>query len=66
MDEGEQRAQEARQDEDDLLDAAAVYAIDNVYPEGCTANRKRIIRKKAAKLVIENGEVFVKKKGKVS
>ena len=58
---------EQEEAENSLLDAAAVYAIEKHYPDGCMANRKRIIRKKAAKLVIINGEVFVKKKaGKVS
>ena len=32
----------------------------------CTENQKRVIQKKEAKLVLEDGEVFMRKKGKVS
>ena len=38
--------------EDSLLYAAAQYALDKVYPPECLANRKRVIRKKAEKLVL--------------
>lgn len=53
---------------DILFEDAVTYAREHVYRNGdnLTANQKRVIRKKAAKLVLEDGEVFMRKKGKVS
>ena len=34
------------------------------YPEGCTLNNKRSIRRKADKIVLQNGKVWMKKKTK--
>ena len=53
---------------DGLFEDAVTYAREKVYRNGdnLTANQKRVIRKKAVKLVLEDGEVFMRKKGKVS
>ena len=50
-----------------LLEEAFVYVSTNKYPEGAEENRKRIIRKKAAKFVEEDGvyKYKVKRKNKV-
>ena len=50
-----------------LLEEAFMYKTQNIYPDGVGESRKRIIRKKAAKFVVENGELKykMKKKGKV-
>ena len=47
--------------EDELVANAVDYLIETSYPEGCTSNKKRIIRRKAATLVLRDGEVFYKK-----
>ena len=47
--------------EDDLVDKACVYLLDSRYPDGCSGNTERIIRRKAATLVTRGGEVFYKK-----
>ena len=58
------RSEEADQQ---LLEEAYVYRTQKIYPDGVGENRKRIIRKKAAKFIAENGELKykMKKKGKV-
>ena len=50
--------------DDDLLEQAYGYKVYGTYPEGCTLNKKRTIRRKAEKLVLVNGEVRLKKKTK--
>ena len=44
-----------------------MYLTDKKYPPGCSDIRKRVIRKKAQKFVVNDGELFYKqqKKGKV-
>ena len=37
---------------DDLIDEAFLYVSEKKYPDGASATRKRIIRKKAEKFVI--------------
>ena len=45
--------------EETLLRNAYVYLTEKNYPEGCTGNEKRVIRKKSLKFqVSENGELF--------
>lgn len=48
--------------EDELVQKAFMYLRDKTYPEGCTKNEKRCIRKKAEKLVARNGVMYYKKK----
>ena len=48
-----------------LIDEAYMYLTDKKYPPGCSYIRKRVIRKKAQKFELTNGELF-QKKGKVS
>ena len=55
-----------KEEEYDLFEAAMNYAREKVYPKNCTINQKRIIRKKAAKLLLKDGEVFSKKGEHVS
>lgn len=50
--------------EEDLIAQACLYLTEKTYPEGCTLNRKRQIRKKAEKLKIVNGELFYMRKDK--
>ena len=53
------------EDEDfDLIAHAYVYKNDGVYPEGCTANHKRSIRRKTSKMILQNGEIFLTRKEK--
>ena len=45
--------------EETLLRNAYVYLTEKTYPEGCTGNEKRVIRKKSLKFqVSENRELF--------
>ena len=48
-------------DEGDLLDKAYMYLKERIYPEGCLPNQKRVIRRKAAKLTLRNGELMYQK-----
>lgn len=48
----------------ELFEAAVTYARASTYPDNCTVNQKRVIRKKAAKLRVVDGEVFMVKKGR--
>ena len=38
------------------------YKVKGKYPEGCDANKKRSIRRKAEKIFLKNGEVWTKRK----
>ena len=50
----------------DLFEAAVSYLREREYPEGATVNQKRVIRKKAAKMMLMDGEVFMRKGEQVS
>ena len=50
--------------QEDLIEQACVYLMEKTYPEGCTLNRKRQIRKRAEKLNIVNGELYYAPKDK--
>ena len=54
------------EEQGDLLDEAYLYITEGRYPDGCGADRKRAIRRKAKKFTVNsNGELFYKnKKGK--
>ena len=54
--------------EDQLLEDAEIYVMDKEYPDDADSNRKRVIRKKAQKLSVDNGEIkyMMKKNGKVN
>ena len=52
-------------DEDDLLEQAYIFRTTGKYPEGCTTNKKRSIRRNAEKLVLRNGELY-KRNGTIS
>ena len=49
-------------DEDDLLEQAYIFRTTGKYPEGCTTNKKRSIRRKAEKLVLRNGGLYKRQK----
>jgi len=60
-------AREQGETEIDLVQQAYVYVTDKTYPEGCSENLKRVIRRKAKKFAVQDGELdYYKKKGKVS
>ena len=52
---------------ENLVEEAYQYLRRKSYPAGASEGRKRCIRRKAAKFVLKNGELFFKKmnKGKV-
>ena len=54
--------------DDDLVELAYQYAVNQSYPEGCSDSRKRTIRRKAKKFAVIDGELFYKHriKGRVS
>ena len=47
---------------DDLIQDACNYVSTKAYPADAAKNRKRIIRRKALRLAVRNGEVYYKKK----
>ena len=55
-------------DDETLVKDAYLYITRKTYPDGCSANRKRVIRKKSLKFEgSHNGELLYrhKQKGKV-
>ncbi len=50
--------------EEELIEQAYTYLTQKTYPDGCTATRKRVIRKKAAKFEVKDGELYYKQKQK--
>lgn len=56
-----------QQDEeiDRVLELAVEYAVRRSYPPGLTKKKKTAVRKRASTLVVEKGEVFLKKKGRL-
>lgn len=54
--------------EADLVEEAVVYISEKKYPDSCTANRKRQIRKRAEKFELRDGELYYRsgKSGQVS
>ena len=53
---------EAVDKEDPILELAIEYALTKGYPSSLSKDKKRAVRKRAATLVVENGEVFIQKK----
>ena len=47
---------------DDLIQDARNYVSTKAYPADADKNRKRIIRRKAHRLAVRDGEVYYKKK----
>ena len=45
-----------------LVEKAFLYARNKRYPENCTKNEKRCIRRKAERLVAKEGVLYYKKK----
>ena len=45
---------------DDLIDEGFLYVSEKKYPDGASATRKKIIRKKAEKFVVVDGELYYK------
>ena len=51
------------EDENDILDLAIEYVLHSNYPPNLSKDKKRAMRKRAATLVVNTGEVFLKRKG---
>ena len=51
------------EDENDILDLAIEYVLHRNYPPNLSKDKKRAMRKRAATLVVNTGEVFLKRKG---
>ena len=49
----------------DLVEAAYEYLVKKVYPVGASVACKWCIRRKAQKFVMNGGDMYFKKKGKV-
>ncbi|XP_065919392.1 uncharacterized protein [Dysidea avara] len=50
--------------EEELLDKVYLYVTEKCYADGTSENCKRIIRKKASKFTIIDGEMYLNKKRK--
>lgn len=48
--------------EDAVLDHAIYYVLHRSYPPELTKEKKRAVRKRATNLVVEKGDIFLKKK----
>lgn len=48
-------------EKDPILDLAIDYAVQRTYPDGLSKEKKRAVRKRAATLIVEKGEVFFEK-----
>ena len=57
---------ELSQSDKDLLQAVYNYLLDKIYPKSATKNEKRVIRRKATRFEIVDGELYFKKKKKKS
>ena len=51
-----------KENEDPILELAIEYALHGSYPSGLSKERKRAVRKRAAALVVQRGEVFLRRK----
>ena len=47
-----------QQDANDVVEDTVYYLSENKYPEGCSNNRKRQIRKKAEKFLVKDDELY--------
>ena len=57
--------QESEDTENDrILELAVEYAVRRSYPPGLSKEKKRAVRKRAATLIVDKGEVFLKRKGR--
>ena len=60
MDQEEKVIADKAQHEQQLLEEAFTYRTEGKYPEGASENKKRVIRKKANKFEVKDGELFYK------
>ena len=49
------------QEEEDLVEKAYLYLTEHRYPDGCSKNEKRIIRRKTSKFLVRDGDLLYKK-----
>ena len=56
--------EERHERDQELVEQAYVYLTSTTYPPGCDDNRKRMIRKKAKKFELKDGELYYKQKQK--
>ena len=59
-----EQKEEPGTEEDVILELAIEYVLGNGYPSDLVKDRKRAVRKRAATLTAEQGEVFVQRKGR--
>ena len=50
--------------EDPILDLAIEYKLSGSYPTELTKDKKRAVRKRAATLIADNGEIYVERKNR--
>ena len=62
--EDEVSAQECEEENDPILEFAIEYVLHRTYPSGLSKEKKRAVRKRAAALIVDKGEVFLKRKGR--
>ena len=56
--------QEADERSEQLVEQAYVYLMKKTYPSDCSETRRRVIRKKAARFEVKDGELYYKQKQK--
>ena len=47
---------------DHILDCAIEYKLSGTYPPSQTKDKKRVVSKRAATLIADNGEIYVQRK----
>ena len=49
---------------DEILELAIEYKISSAYPNGLSKVKKRLVRKRASRLIAQDGEIFIQRKGR--
>ena len=65
QDEQKNEQDQAPEEKDDpILDLAIEYVASGAYPAGIPKQKKRAVRKRAAYLLLQDGEVFLQRKNR--
>ena len=60
----EEQDQAPEEKDDPILDLAIEYVASGAYPAGIPKQKKRAVRKRAANLLVQDGEVFLQRKNR--
>ena len=60
----EEEPNQEQAEDDPILDLAIEYVVNSAYPTGISKEKKKAMRKRAAKLLVEDGDAFLRKKNR--